>query len=163
MVGGRSIETYLARATAVLVGARWLTAGGHPKRLSHYHRNLVLGVMQVQALVQLVAELETALEDGVEMRHSAWEFARNAVLMLHRVQDGHGTYRSELLEALVSRHGSALTRVAARLGVRAQVAAGGGGEGDLRNVFCEVRFDLRWVSRAAARLVENGWEDNGRF
>ena len=118
----RPVETYVAGATAVLIGARWLTAAGRPSRLSHYHRNLALGIMQVQALLQLVAELDAVAEDEGVVRHSTYESARNAVLMLRRVENGRGTYRSNLLADLIGRHAPAMKRVASILDCRPSVA-----------------------------------------
>jgi hypothetical protein len=118
--GGRRnpVDIYHARTAAVLIGPRWMTASGHPGRLSHFHRNLSLGVMQVQALLQLVAEFDATPPEDRAFRQSPYEFATGCLSMLRRVIDGRGTYRSKLLEALASRHGSAAKRVSKMLDPR---------------------------------------------
>jgi hypothetical protein len=80
-----------------------MTRAGRSFRVSLYHRNLTLGVMQTFALLQLMQELYGASDNTRLNRRSMLEVARNASRVLRRVRDGRGVYNSMLLRELVSK------------------------------------------------------------
>jgi hypothetical protein len=106
--GGRDVAVFYASTAAALIGGAAMTRAGQTSRISLYHRNLTLGVMQTLTLLQLTQELNDIPEGTPPGRRSVFEVARNASVMLRRVQAGRGIYRSMLLHELVERRRKAV-------------------------------------------------------